>query len=138
VHISERTPINGTLQAEYGSGGKLGYWPVPRHDRPAYLAALQSALADNVRVLMDRKWPQLRSKDDRISELAKLTGIGRNTIYRILDPEGTAKNGAYVYPRLDTIATLARRLEVSAADLLTPDFALRNQVTEAGKRKPAA
>jgi DNA-binding phage protein len=113
---------------------------MPRHDRPPYLAALQSALADNVRVLMDRKWPQLRSKEDRVSRLAKLAGIGRNTVYRILDPDGTAKKGDYVYPRLDSIAAIARQLNVSVIDLLTPETAVRAPVTEPDRRrtKPAA
>jgi hypothetical protein len=136
MHGLNFTPILGTLQAKYGSAAKLGYLPMPRSPRPTYLAALQSALADNVRVLMDRKWPQLSSKDDRITELAKLAGIGRNTVYRIVDPEGAAKDGAYVYPRLDNIAALARSVGVSAADLLTPEFAVRNPPAAADRRRP--
>lgn len=131
----------GSLQAEYGSRANLGFVAMPRHVRPAYLAALQSALADNVRVLMDRRWSHLRSKDDRVTQLAKLAGIGRNTVYRIVDPEGAAKDGSYVYPRLDNIAALGRALGVTAADLLTPDYAMRLPTAEAARRRntpPAA
>ncbi len=111
---------------------------MPRHIRPPYLAALQATLADNVRVLMDRKLGHLSSKDDRIIELAKLADIGRNTVYRILDPEGAAKGGAYTYPRLDNIAALARALEASTVEILTPDFSVRVQAPDRPKRRPAA
>lgn len=113
---------------------------MPRHIRPPFLAALQSALADNVRVLMDRRWPDISSKDERIKKLEAESTVSKNTIYRILDPDAQAKKGAYIYPRLDSIAILARTLDVSTIELLTPDYAARAQPSQPPpkRRNPSA
>jgi len=109
-----------------------------KHIRPHFLASLQSGLADNVRVLMDEKFSEYRSLDVRAQKLADIAEVGRNTIYRIIKPDEYGdREGNYIYPRLDSVARIARALAVTVPQLLTADFgAGRVAGAESKKRTP--
>lgn len=66
-------------------------------------------VAANVRRLAQRRKLPL-------AWLADIAGIGRTTLWRLLDPNETGASD----PRLSTLGALAEALEVEIADLLRP------------------
>jgi hypothetical protein len=93
----------------------------PKGHKPVSRAAilLRDRVAENVMVLMSRRFPardpRYSTESKRQKALAKEAGCSWSTIQRVLAPNNFAK--------IDTLADLAVVFGVSAADLLTPNFA---------------
>lgn len=79
------------------------------HGRPARSPDRIKLVADNLRrFAADRELP--------LAHLADHAGIGRTTMWRILDPNDTGASD----PRLGTLEALAEALDVDVVDLLRP------------------
>jgi|GEM_PF-2461684 len=108
-----------------------------KEHKPVSRAALllRQKVAENVLLLMERRFPaaRYRTASDREKELAKEAGCSWSTIQRVLAPIKTHVKRRGQTPdedgsegigtKIDTIADLAVVFGVSAADLLTPNFA---------------
>lgn len=86
---------------------------------------IRVALADNVRFLMDQKYPGHPNKP---KALAKDAGIGLYTVQRLLD----GSTGA----NLDTIEAIATVFKVHPHELLTPMFGRDLQAGSARRPGP--
>lgn len=105
-----------------------------RGKRPPTIAAmrLRRLLADNLRALLNHKYPLARysGKAEQEQAFAKDAGVSWSTVQRALDPE----NGQTI----DILADLAAGLDMPASALLSRELDLPFRVTdgaEAGRQK---
>ena len=89
---------------------------IAQDDGSEYDPAMDSwdALRRNLTALMDACTDGLRSGPTGVLQLESVTGIGKSTLYRILDPR--EKNPT----QLDTLEKIARAYELQAWQLLVP------------------
>jgi len=107
----QNSPVYGTTQIRYGVAPSVGWLPMGRPPKAAQPTTPGGMiLRENVYYLAPRVFRKARNETEWKQELARRSGVGAETIRRIVRGEGS--------PRLDNVEALASALGVSLIRLL--------------------